>query len=174
MLGLELFLARSDQLLSAVPVDLLIIAEATAAAMVLNQSVKFLIGRERPFVHALPPEQRGSVAHPSDNNLSFYSGHASFAFALTAATGTVARLRGYRYAWLVWAVGLPLAASVPLLRMAADRHYLSDVLLGSAVGGLFGVGLPTLLHGRLEPKLSEGMLVRISPTEDGLLIAGSF
>ena len=47
---------------------------------------------------------------PEDNNLSFYSGHTNFSFALVVSSGTVATLRGYKGAGLIWAVGLPLAA----------------------------------------------------------------
>ena len=32
--------------------------------------------------------------------------------------------------------------------MGADKHYLTDVLVGAAAGTLFGVGVPLLLHGR--------------------------
>jgi membrane-associated phospholipid phosphatase len=172
MIGLELYLAGSSDFLEAVPIDLLIIAQATLTAMALNQGVKFLVARERPFVHALSEGEKPLTKLPDDNNLSFFSGHSSFAFALTVATGTVARLRGYRYAWLVWAIGLPLAATVPLLRMAADRHYLTDVLTGSVVGGLIGYGLPTLFHGR-EASV-EGVQVQLVPAPNGFAVTGIF
>ena len=45
-----------------------------------------------------------------------------------------------------WAAGLPLAALTGYLRIAADRHYLSDVLVGAGAGTLFGTLVPRLLH----------------------------
>ncbi|MCY1034371.1 phosphatase PAP2 family protein [Corallococcus sp. BB11-1] len=128
--------------------DATIMIETAVLASVANQAVKFAVGRERPFVHVLSDADKGLTAHPTDNNLSFYSGHTNLAFSLAVSAGTVAALRGYKHQALVWGVGLPLAASVGLLRMGADKHYLSDVLTGAVIGSAFGVAVPLLLHGR--------------------------
>ncbi|AKQ67512.1 PAP2 family protein [Myxococcus hansupus] len=128
--------------------DATIIVQSTAIAALANQTVKFIAGRERPFVHVLPEDQKALTAHPSDNNLSFYSGHASLAFSLVVSTGTVASLRGYKHQAWIWGVGLPLATSVGLLRMRADKHYLSDVATGALLGSAIGFAVPMLLHGR--------------------------
>lgn len=125
-------------------VDVLLVAEAAALSMDLNQIVKFAAGRQRPFVHHAAPDR---PADP-DDNLSFYSGHSTFTFALAAAAGTVSDLRGYRSAPWVWGAGMTLAAATAYLRIAADKHYLTDVLAGAALGTAAGVALPRLLHGR--------------------------
>ena len=137
---------------------------------------KFAVGRERPFVHVLNDEQRKLIAHPSDNNLSFYSGHTSLAFSLVAAAGTVSQMRGYRHAWAVWAVGLPAAASVGLMRMGADKHYLSDVAVGAVAGTVFGVGLPLLLHGRtpMATATTADLSMRVSGAPGGFSLSGQF
>jgi membrane-associated phospholipid phosphatase len=122
-----------------VPTDALVVSESAALAMVANQLVKFAVGRERPYVHA-------SGASPGpDGDLSFYSGHTTFTFSLAVASGTVASLRGYRLAPVVWAAGLTTAAATGWLRIAADKHYATDVLTGAALGSAFGVVVP-LLH----------------------------
>lgn len=156
--------------------DALIITQALVFSAVLNQGVKFAVGRERPFVHVLPEEQKLLTNHPEDNNLSFYSGHASSTFALAVAAGTVAELRGYPNRGWVWGVGLPLAASTALLRMAADKHYVSDVVVGALVGSAFGVAVPLLLHGRQAPAGSSAATLRVSPGPGvgGLMISGQF
>ena len=59
---------------------------------------------------------------------------------------SIARARGYRHWWLTLAVGLPFAVTTAVLRMAADKHYLTDVLTGAAVGALLGWGIPALFH----------------------------
>ena len=141
---------RSEQL----PVDLLVVAESVAVAMDLDQAVKFTIGRERPFVHALAPSQKLLTHAPDDNNVSFYSGHSSWTFALATAAGTVALMHGYRLAPWILGVGLAIAASTAYLRIAADQHYLTDVLTGAAMGSAFGVGLPYLLHHPASPASS--------------------
>lgn len=133
------------------PVDAMIVTEATLLAANLNQLTKFAFARERPFVRGLPnasdaiPAVTGS---PSDDNLSFFSGHTTLAFALATSSGTVATLRGYDAAPIVWGAGLTMASAVGWLRIAADKHYLTDVLTGVVVGSLVGVGVPMVFHGR--------------------------
>jgi membrane-associated phospholipid phosphatase len=124
----------------------LVIAEAVAISGDLSQTIKFATGRERPFVHALPESEKPHTAHPADNNVSFYSSHSSFAFSLAVSCGTVASLRGYRWAPAVWAVGLAGAAAVGYLRIGADKHYFSDVMTGAVAGSTVGFLVPYLFH----------------------------
>jgi len=126
--------------------DGLVIAEAVALNGALTQIVKFAAGRERPFVHALPPDQKPLTAHPADNNVSFYSSHTSFAFSLAVSTATVASMRHYRWARVIWGVGLVGAAAVGYLRIAADQHYLTDVVVGAVAGSAIGFGVPYGFH----------------------------
>ncbi|CAN5176713.1 hypothetical protein BH09MYX1_BH09MYX1_48710 [soil metagenome] len=128
-----------------IPEDLLVVVETVILAADMNQAVKFAVQRERPLAYALAPQDKGSTAQPSDNNLSFYSGHTSLAFSLATSTGMVASLRGYSFAPLIWGVGLPLAAFEGYLRIAADKHYLTDVITGALFGAAFGIAVP-LLH----------------------------
>jgi membrane-associated phospholipid phosphatase len=148
-IGLPVVAAHHDSALRGAPVDALVITETTLIAATVNQLVKFAFARERPFVHYLPRSPDGLRAltdSPSDDNLSFYSGHTNLAFAMAASSGTVATLRGYSLAPVVWAAGMTLATAVGYLRIAADKHYLSDVLTGVVVGSIIGVGAPLLFH----------------------------
>jgi len=130
---------RTDQIVD----DELIVLEAVVGTAVLNQGVKFLAGRERPFVRALPAGEKGKDA---DENLSFFSGHTSFTFSIAVASGTVASLRGYRAAPWIWASGLTLAGVTGYLRIAGDKHYFTDVLTGAVVGSFVGFAVPYWLH----------------------------
>jgi membrane-associated phospholipid phosphatase len=174
--GQYLLASGSGAPLSAYAQDATLIVESFVVSQVVNQVVKFTVGRERPFVHVLPEDQKGHTEHPNDNNLSFYSGHTSMAFSLVTAAGTVSELRGYKNRWLIWAVGLPVAASVGLMRMGADKHYLTDVLVGAAAGSLFGVGMPLLLHGRQQetPTRGTGMSMNVSGGLGGVMLSGRF
>jgi membrane-associated phospholipid phosphatase len=158
--------------------DATIIMESFVVSQLANQVVKFSVRRERPFVHVLPEDQKDDTEHPRDNNVSFYSGHTAMAFSLVTAAGTVSELRGYKHRWLIWAVGLPAAASVGLMRMGADRHYLTDVLTGALAGSLFGVGLPLLLHGResqeAQPQRATDVTMRVSGGLGGVVVSGRF
>lgn len=126
-------------------VDMLLVVEATAIALDLNQLVKYSAGRERPFLHYGNAEGRPSSP---DDNLSFYSGHTTLAFSLATAAGTVSTLRGYRSAPWVWGVGMTAASTIGYLRMAGDMHYLTDVLTGAALGAAIGFAVPYFAHGR--------------------------
>ena len=121
--------------------DVLIAAETVALAGLAGQAVKLAVARRRPAVYA-----SGGRRASSDDDASFYSGHTNAAFAMATSLATCASLRGDGDAWVVWATGLPLAAATGYLRIAADRHYLSDVLAGAGAGALFGVLVPRLLH----------------------------
>ncbi|MBK7194128.1 MAG: phosphatase PAP2 family protein [Myxococcales bacterium] len=123
-----------------------IIAETAVLALGVNYTVKALVGRERPDVHALAPGDKASTPDPAENNLSFFSGHSTLAMTLAVAAGTTASLRGYRHARWVWATAVPLALATGYLRIAADRHWATDVATGWAFGAAFGVGVPWLLH----------------------------
>jgi hypothetical protein len=80
------------------------------------------------------------------DDLSFYSGHTTEAVSLAVAAGTVASLRGYRLAPLVWGTSLPVALVTGYLRIAADRHYFTDVLVGAVAGAAVGFLVPYLFH----------------------------
>ncbi len=144
-IGAGLLAARAAGDTRAAALDGLVVLESVALAGSVNQLVKLAAGRQRPFVRfGTEPAHAAS----SDDNLSFYSGHASLAFSLVAATATVADLRGYRTAPWVWGIGAPLAAATGYFRIAGDMHYVSDVLAGAAVGAAIGVAVPRLLHPR--------------------------
>jgi len=137
-LGVSYLVSGRDA--KAAGVDALIAAESVALAGVAGQAVKLAVGRRRPAAYA------SGARASSDDDVSFYSGHASAAFALATSFATCSSLRGDRDAWVAWAAGLPLAAAAGYLRIAADRHYLSDVLAGAGAGTLFGMLVPRLLH----------------------------
>lgn len=140
--------STNDRAGRAFPVDFLIISEAVAVSTLLNQTTKIILARERPFVHGMSEEDRKKTVLPLDNNVSFYSGHTALSFTLAAAAGTVASLRGYRLAPLVWGSLMPLAAATGYLRIAADKHYFTDVVTGAIIGTAVGILLPVLFHGR--------------------------
>jgi membrane-associated phospholipid phosphatase len=92
------------------------LVQAQLISELLVEPLKFAVQRERP---------------DGSNNLSFPSGHA----AVTFATATVIeRHLGWRRSVLAYAI----ASYVALSRMHDNRHYLSDVVFGAAVGTIAG------------------------------------
>ena len=102
MVGLDALAANHDDAMHGFGADALIIAESMVIAGSLNQAVKFVDARERPFVHALSPDEKLHTAHPNDNDVSFFSAHTSVGMAIAVSAGTVASMRGYRFAPIVW------------------------------------------------------------------------
>ena len=166
--GLDAIAAVHDDHGRATGVDVLVILESTMLAADLNQAVKFAVGRERPFVHALSPSEKANTREPADNNLSFFSGHTTLTFALATSSGTVASIRDYRLAPLVWAVGLAAATTTGYLRIAADRHYLTDVLVGALAGAAIGFAVPYVTHRSTDasasPSLSSSLATPLDVT----------
>ncbi|HEY0299451.1 MAG TPA: phosphatase PAP2 family protein [Arachidicoccus sp.] len=65
----------------------------------------------------------------SDNN-AFPSGHTAAAFA---AAALLSEEFGYRYKWMPYAA-YTLASGVGALRVANNKHYVGDVLVGAGIG----------------------------------------
>ena len=97
---------------------------AQAVTAMLVQPIKFATHRERP---------------DASNHQSFPSGHA----AVTFATATVIeRHLGWKKSALAYAIASYVSAS----RLHDNRHYLSDVIFGAAVGSI--AGRTVTEHGR--------------------------
>jgi hypothetical protein len=123
--------------------DVLLITEATSLAMLANTIVKYSVGRSRPYVWQGNP---GLYTSATDANVSFFGGHTTFAFAVVVSGSTLFFMQDMPGAPYVLGVGLAAAAFTGYLRMAADKHYLSDVLVGAGVGSLVGWAVPYLFH----------------------------
>jgi membrane-associated phospholipid phosphatase len=126
--------------------DGLIIAESAAIAGVINFAVKAAFARERPFVHDLAPADKLLTDRPQENNQSFYSGHSTLAMSLAVSAGTVASMRGYRWAPALYGGGIGLSLATGYLRIAADKHWASDVVTGWVIGAAIGYAVPRFLH----------------------------
>ncbi len=143
LLAFGFFSARGAGDRDAFWVDTLVIAEAVSIAGALNVSLKYLVGRQRPYAFY---GRQPFYDDRYDRNASFYSGHASMAFTTAAAAGTVYLMRGYKGAPWALGGGLALATFTGYLRIGADKHWFTDVLVGAAVGGLVGWAVPYLFH----------------------------
>jgi membrane-associated phospholipid phosphatase len=128
--GLLLSLNHDRLVETALPVF-----QAFGTTYALTHIAKVAAGRQRPVVHF-------GGAPPDDANASFFSGHSSGAFSTVFALARVNADRDDPHTTWVWLVGVPLAASTAYLRVAADKHYATDVLTGAAVGAATGWWLP--------------------------------
>lgn len=115
--------ARDQKKVSHLGMDLL---RAQIVTSILTTGVKYATQRERP---------------DGSNNHSFPSGHASITFATATV---IERHLGWRMSVLGYGVASYVAAS----RLHDNRHYLSDVVFGAAVGAIGGRTVTQ--HGRNE------------------------
>lgn len=122
--------------------DAIPVLEASVAVGLFHHLVKFTVGRQRPFVHHAPAGR----AYDTDDNASLFSGHTGLAFACAVSAGVIAHERGYSSEPAIWAGGLTIAALTGYLRIAADKHWTTDVLLGGVVGTGFGLLFPLVVH----------------------------
>jgi membrane-associated phospholipid phosphatase len=117
---------------------------ALAVSQALTQATKYIVRRDRP----------------TGECCAFPSGHASATFAFASV---LERHLGYRGAWPTFVIAGYVATS----RLHDNRHFLSDVLFGSALGIASGwtvVGR----HGR-----SDYSMVPV-PTRGGMMLAVSW
>jgi membrane-associated phospholipid phosphatase len=162
-------------------------AEVLAVTAAVQGLTNVLVSRERPYGR----ECGASLDASSDDCTragryrSFFSGHTSMAFAAAASTCAhhrYLRLHGDRGVDAVPCVaGFLLAGTTGALRLAADRHYVSDVLIGATVGTLIGYGIPYLFHYRhgaaIRPSASgRGFSLALVPASvgTGAGVAGAF
>jgi len=126
--------ARGD---SAVQVMGLRTTEAVVLSGAVISALKVVTGRSRPYA-----SRDGSPAHwsafggwRSDSTRSFASGHAGFAAAAAVTLAAEWRRQG-RSGWNT--LGPPLVYSLAAItagsRVRDRQHWLSDVLMGAAVG----------------------------------------
>jgi membrane-associated phospholipid phosphatase len=155
-----LILSDSDASASRLIDDVLPVAETVAIVQVATQLGKYAFARQRPYAHYATAPLDPTV----DNNSSFWSGHSVLGFAITSAAATVCHFRGYWTEPYVWGAGIALSLSTEYLRVAADKHYLSDVVGGGLVG--LGVGL-------LVPRLMQRS-IKIVPVQNGVGVTGHF
>jgi membrane-associated phospholipid phosphatase len=140
-LALTIGAAAADRRADEAPLDTLLVAEASLAAIAANEAFGALLRRPRPDASA-----------GADGSLSsFPSGSAASIMGITAASATIATLRGYRLAPLVWIMGTTVGLTATYLRMAADKSYFTDNLAGAAIGMSVGALVPILFHRRVEP-----------------------
>ncbi len=125
--------------------------------LIVNGLLKRHWGRARPFMTQdfggnAQFSTAWQVADQCARNCSFVSGEAAGATALAISICMVLRANRHLMPPLVYQMGVGVALLLPLVtawqRMAAGRHYLSDVVLGTLLVAL----LAALLHWLLAPK----------------------
>ena len=166
----------------------LIDLEALALTGGIHALVSTLASRWRPYRATCvgPVETQTQDCQSSKQYYSFWSGHSSGAFT---AAGLMCMHHAYLPLYgggaaepLTCAASVAAAATVAYLRVAADQHFLTDVLVGAAVGTISGLGVPWVLHYRHGPptrfpsssKAANQVDIRVAPGPLGVSVLGEF
>lgn len=122
--------------------------EASLIAGGLTYSTKFFTGRSRPFTNRGADDFRGLRASGS-----FPSFHTTEAFAMASV------ISAHADSLPVSIAAYSLAAGVGYARMRLDRHFLSDVFLGAAIGTVIGHAVVKLHLADEQLRVSVGPMV---------------
>ena len=95
---------------------------------IITNIVKMTVKRQRP------DSFYKTRADADDSFRSFFSGHTSTTFALGTSNAILLSEAYPDKRDLIWFANLSLATATGYLRIAGDKHYLSDVLCGGIVG----------------------------------------
>lgn len=104
----------------------ILIAEASVNTLIVSSALKAISQRGRPEVG----RERSEFFEGGN---SFPSGHSAQAWAVATVIANE-----YRHRRLVKVAAYGVASAVSVARFTGGKHYLSDVLIGSALG--FGIG----------------------------------
>lgn len=110
-------------------------------------STKRVFRRARPFDERCRAADESPDCASSSRFKSFISGHTTAAFTGASLVCAHQRLRGRTLAGhLECATAMAMAVAAGGLRIAAEQHFVSDVIAGAVVGFLSGYILPLLLY----------------------------
>ena len=133
--------------------------EAAVHSFVVTYVLKLATTRERPFEGSGKGHFFSGFDQVKKGDNSFVSGHSMGSWAVASTISHQYRDKKY-VPWLAYG----LASTVSVARVAAERHHVSDVVVGAGLGYLLGkfvsskydeMGKPK--HGWLMPQVSPGV-----------------
>lgn len=141
--------------------DMAILAESLSLNGGLVTLAKYSAQRPLPRTYAGDPSL---IAEPRGYR-SFYSGHTSLTFAALTTGAYTYTLRHPDTRW-PWYLAALVGTSVAFERVAAGKHFPSDVIVGALVGTAVGISVP-YFHKREDFK---NQTFGILPFDDGIYV----
>lgn len=178
-LGVALGFAGVDSVLSgtrdgwdAALVDAVMYAESLSITLFVTDVTKIAVRRPRPIDYT----NYNPNGQPTNNVLSFFSGHASSTAAVAATATYLAFVRSPDSSrpWITLAAGTLLTAFVSYERVRSGAHFPTDVIAGSMAGAAIGVLVPHI-HRKREGNFN--LWIGAAPVADGgggVSLNGSF
>lgn len=139
--GLLVALGRRGEGGDAQREDLTVFLEALGLTSAATDWMKVLVHRPRPLRYST-----AALDYPSPGDgLSFPSGHVSQTFAAAAAYASILHRRGVAGRHRVEIASLfGAAAATGVLRVAARKHFPTDVVAGALLGTAIGWAIPAI------------------------------
>ena len=107
--------------------------EVMAINGLVTDIVKYTANRKRPSSYYQTRDE-GDDAYKS-----FFSGHTSQAFSIGTSTAIMLSRSHPDKKYLIWGSVMTLATTMGYFRIAADKHYMTDVLSGALAGSIIGL-----------------------------------
>lgn len=151
--GLDTILSGFRYGPDAAVADAFIYAETAAISSAVSSLAKIAFRRPRPSAYReqqrlneLYGEENAPDISETDSAMSFYSGHASIAAALTATSTYLAFARAPHSPrpWITLGVGTALTALTCVGRVQGGQHFPTDVIAGAMAGAGIGILVPHL------------------------------
>lgn len=121
-----------------------IFVESMATTGALFSITAALVEKSRPLVYntSIPDEERMD----NDEQRSFFAGHTAATAAATFFAAKVFHDFNPDSPWkpVVWGVAAAIPATVGYLRITSGKHFLSDNIIGFAVGAASGILIPEI------------------------------
>jgi PAP2 superfamily len=173
----------SDKLNADVALQLTLLNwQAVGLTGLISRAAHVTVGRTRPSLQGCSNDE-DAENKCEFRGASFFSGHTAMTTA-SAALGCLNHSYLPMYGGgiaddIVCPVLITGAATVGVARIVNDKHWMTDVLAGWAVGGLIGFGLPYALHYgpsavrvALRPTPTTAFVPWADPTSGGLRFVG--
>jgi len=122
--------------------DVTVYGETLAMNGALVTAAKYTVQRPLPRTYAGDP----TLLHRPGGYRSFYSGHVSVVVAALSVTAFTLDTRHHQHIW-PWLLAVGMGAMVAAERVAAGRHFYTDVAVGAVAGAAVGTLVP-LAHRR--------------------------
>jgi len=106
--------------------------EIMAINGLVTDIVKHIVNRKRPSSYYQTRNEG------NDTYKSFFSGHTSQAFSIGTSTAIMLSRSHPDKKILIWGSAITLAATTGYFRIAADKHYMTDVMSGALAGSMIG------------------------------------
>lgn len=140
--ALDNALSGSSSRMRGFAADVMVIAESTSMATLTTHIIRYGVRRSRPTQYVGGNADIDMAAQ--ERHLSFPSGHATSAAAISTSFATTFWLRHPEspWRWVVASGSVVAAGLAGYGRVGAGRHFPSDIIAGQLIGTAFGILVP--------------------------------